>query len=314
MKPDPRFLNQPSKFWAGVRAVGEAVGYTRTLEGYVSIPKYLQGPKVQRHRNNELKVPTQKDVRDALVKLGLQTAYLFPTSDSATADGLLVLEYLAFRAKVLNGFVPGHLMDAPEARRLFRSKLSRRKSWKCPLPHNNQGKAAGSKKFLTCLVNMIICEHAAEFCCNFDPQSLVRITKDGHPERTLARRLDGAFPSPIDPIAIWEIKEYYYTTTFGSAVSRGVFETQLDGMELRDVDPKVWHYLFVDSHYCWWAAGGKPYLCRLVDLLHQGYVDEILFGHEIVERLPELVAEWVSVARSRNLPTDRPAANPKPSA
>ena len=39
----------------------------------------------------------------------------------------------------------------------------------------------------------------------------------------------------MDPLAVWEIKEYYYTTTFGSRVADGVYETLLDGMELREL-------------------------------------------------------------------------------
>jgi hypothetical protein len=30
-----------------------------------------------------------------------------------------------------------------------------------------------------------------------------------------------------------------------------------------------------------------------------GYVDEVLFGREVIERLPGLVAEWVQAARNR---------------
>ena len=39
----------------------------------------------------------------------------------------------------------------------------------------------------------------------------------------------------LNPIAIWEIKEYYYTTTFGSRIADGVYETPLDGMELEEL-------------------------------------------------------------------------------
>jgi hypothetical protein len=28
-------------------------------------------------------------------------------------------------------------------------------------------------------------------------------------------------------------------------------------------------------------------------MLHMGYLDEVLFGYEVVERLPEIVGEWV---------------------
>lgn len=58
---------------------------------------------------------------------------------------------------------------------------------------------------------------------------------------------------------------------------------------------KVLHYLMVDSHYTWWVSG-KSYLCRLIDILHMSYVDEILFGHEVVEKLPKIVTEWVKLA------------------
>ena len=56
----------------------------------------------------------------------------------------------------------------------------------------------------------------------------------------------------------------------------------------------VKHYLMVDSHYTWWVDG-KSYLCRLIDMLNMGYVDEVLFGFEVIERLPNLVKEWVDI-------------------
>ena len=112
--------------------------------------------------------------------------------------------------------------------------------------------------------------------------------------------MDGAFPAVVDPIAIWEIKEYYYTTTFGSRVADGVYETLLDGMEVEELRASegidVLHYLVVDSHYTWWECG-RPYLCRIIDMLHMGYVDEVLFGYEVIERLPNIVASWIAKLR-----------------
>jgi hypothetical protein len=134
------------------------------------------------------------------------------------------------------------------------------------------------------------------------------VTRDGIPLRTLARRVDGAFPSTVNPIAVWEVKEYYYTTTFGSRVADGVYETLLDGMELEEIREHegidVKHYLFVDAHFTWWDCG-KSYLCRIIDMLHMGYVDEVLFGHEVLERLPSLVKEWVGEAERRRIPRER---------
>ena len=97
-------------------------------------------------------------------------------------------------------------------------------------------------------------------------------------------------------LAVWEIKEYYYTTTFGSRVADGVYETLLDGMEIEELasaeNVNVLHYLMIDAHGTWWNDG-KSYLCRIVDMLHMGYVDEVLVGREIITRLPMLVKEWV---------------------
>ena len=133
---------------------------------------------------------------------------------------------------------------------------------------------------------------------DYDPRILTTVTQRGVPVRTLARRVDGAFPSAVNPIAVWEIKEYYYTTTFGSRVADGVYETLLDGMEIEELRSTegihVKHFLMIDAHYTWWECG-RSYLCRIIDMLHMGYVDEVLFGREVVERLPEMVKEWVSL-------------------
>lgn len=138
--------------------------------------------------------------------------------------------------------------------------------------------------------------------CDYDPRQLTTITANGVPLRTLARRIDGAFPSTINPVAVWEIKEYYYTTTFGSRVADGVYETLLDGMELEEVreheNVDVRHYLMVDSHYTWWISG-RTYLCHIIDKLDMGYVDEVLFGREVVDRMPVIVKKWVEIARAR---------------
>jgi hypothetical protein len=73
--------------------------------------------------------------------------------------------------------------------------------------------------------------------------------------RSLARHVDGAFLSPVNPVAVWEIEEYYYTTTFGSRVADGVYETLLDGLKLeqmlQDAGIKVEHGLMVGAYYAW---------------------------------------------------------------
>lgn len=149
--------------------------------------------------------------------------------------------------------------------------------------------------YFTAIINMLIETNAGKFSVAYDPRELTTVTNNGSPLRTLSRRVDGAFPSVVNPIAIWEIKEYYYTTTFGSRVADGVYETLLDGMELEELATAegidVRHYLFLDARYTWWDCG-RSYLCRIVDMLHMGYVDEVIVGREVVDRLPDLVKDW----------------------
>jgi excisionase family DNA binding protein len=138
--------------------------------------------------------------------------------------------------------------------------------------------------------------------CDYDPRTLTTVTWEGSPFRTLSRRVDGAYPGPVNPIAIWEIKEYYYTTTFGSRIADGIYETLLDGAEIEELRSQyplpIHHYLFVDAYETWWTMG-KSYLCRLVDSLHMGYVDEVIFGREALSRIPVLAKEWVAERKTR---------------
>lgn len=126
-------------------------------------------------------------------------------------------------------------------------------------------------------------------------EELTAFTENDIPIRSLSRRVDGAFPGVINPIAIWEIKEYYYTTTFGSRVADGVYESLLDGYELNEVRDSlkrsINHYLMIDDYNTWWNMG-RSYLCRICDMLHMGLISEVLFGKEVVNRIPQLVKEW----------------------
>jgi len=150
---------------------------------------------------------------------------------------------------------------------------------------------------------MLVEANANGLPCDYDPHQLTVVAKDGLPVRTLARRVDGAFPGSVNPIAIWEIKEYYYTTTFGSRVADGIYESLLDGLELEELREHeatdIKHYLIIDTRDTWWKQG-KSYLCRIIDMLHMGYIDEALFGREVIERLPGLVSEWARIYRSQS--------------
>jgi hypothetical protein len=280
VKPDLRFLKQPKQFWANVRTISQHIGYTVRGMG-------------------EIKVPTITEITQAFEELNLSTKRVIGGDGRPTEFGQLLVAYFQHRANVLNKFVEPRLMDAKQAKQEF-GKLRRQLRSKCPLPMNKQKGKKKAPAFLTGIVNMLIEANAAGMECCYDPRELTTITRGGVPVRTLARRIDGAFPSTINPIAVWEIKEYYYTTTFGSRVADGVYETLLDGMELEELREHegidIQHYLMLDAHYTWWDCG-RSYLCRVLDMLHMGYVDEVLFGLEVIERLPSLVKLWVKASR-----------------
>jgi hypothetical protein len=282
VKPNDRFQGLPKHFWANVRTISQQIGYTD-------------------RKTSGILIPSQDQIRGALKKLELSDKHIFEPSGNLTALGSKLTEYFAFRAQVINQTVRPLLMDVGEAEKLFRQVRASLKS-KTVVPMNKQKGKKKKPAFLTGMVSMIVDAHRAEFDCELDPRRLTSVTADGMPLRTLARRVDGAFPSAINPIAVWEIKEYYYTTTFGSRVADGVYETLLDGMELEELRHSegidVKHYLVLDDRFTWWDCG-RSYLCRIIDMVHMGYVDEVLFGREVADRLPALVAEWVQVARNR---------------
>ena len=282
MKPDNRFQGLAKHFWANVRTISQQIGYTDRA-------------------TSSILVPSQDQIRSALVKLQLSDKHIFDPGGNLTALGLNLTEYFAFRARVINQTVRPLLMDVGEAEKLFRQLRASLKS-KTFVPMNKQKGKKKKPAFLTGMVSMIVDAHRAEFDCELDPRRLTSVTANGMPLRTLARRVDGAFPCAINPVAVWEIKEYYHTKTFGSRVADGVYETLLDGMELEELRHSegidIKHYLVLDDRFTWWNCG-RSYLCRIIDMLHMGYVDEVLIGREVVDRLPGLVAEWVQAARTR---------------
>lgn len=285
MTPDRRFMSLPKDFWANVRLISERVGYTD-------------------RRTGTIKVPAINDIRTAYAGLTLTTDHLFDESGRTSATGELLLEYFTARARMLDEHVEPNLMDGTEAKALF-TRLRKELRPTCPLPMNKQRGRKKAPAYLTGIVNMLIAHHANGMNCDHDPRSLTTITHGGVPLRTLARRVDGCFPSTVNPVAVWEIKEYYYTTTFGSRVADGVYETLLDGMELEELRESeridVRHYLMIDAHYTWWTCG-RSYLCRIFDMLHMGYVDEVLVGREVVDRLPILVRQWVDTVQRQSQP------------
>jgi hypothetical protein len=278
LKADTRFLKQPKEFWANVRTISQAVGYTARGKG----------------STGEILIPTVEAVAAKFKLLNLSISHLQGTDGQLTAFGSLLWSYFEYRANIINGGVRSSLMNRDEAKAEF-EHLHQELVPKCPIPMNKQKGEKKGPAFLTGIVNILLEANLGDAPCNYDPKGLTTVTHEAMPLRTLSRRVDGAFPSIVNPIAIWEIKEYYYTTTFGSRVADGVYETLLDGMELEELEEvsarKIYHVLFVDDHFTWWVKG-RSYLCRLIDMLHMGYVDEVIVGREVLTRIPEIAQEW----------------------
>lgn len=276
MIANPQFRAKDKAFWALVRSLSQHLGYTV-------------------RRMNRIAIHSAESLARGLTDLNLDPALIYDDG-KPTALGDEIVAYIAYRADILNNEVQHLLMDKDEAKALFEENYARLQPT-CKIPMNKQKDEKKEPSYFTGLINMLTEEALNGLSCDYDPKELSTFTRNGKPVRTLARRFDGAFPSPVNPIALWEVKEYYFTTTFGSRVADGVYETLLDGLELEEMRDHEGihcaHYLYVDARATWWDKG-RPYLCRIIDMLHMGYVDEAIFGKEIIAKIPVLAEEWVA--------------------
>lgn len=278
MKAFYEFKDMNPAFWAFIKYVSENLGYTERGLGIIKSYKPYEIEELCR---------------------STKTSY---NADLVT----LTVEYSRKRADLLNSFVERMLMDADSANEEFRKweELHRHYKYRCKLPFNKQKGAMKQIAFFTAIINILaektikeITGNGSQIGFDDDPRGLafVRDSK-GYIVGGSSRRFDGAYPSVQNPQLVWEIKEYYYATTFGSRVADGVYETQLDGFEFKEIYDrtgiKVYHALFVDAYRTWWTQG-KSYLCRLIDALNSGVVDEVIIGREVLTRWPELLREII---------------------
>jgi len=343
MKPNPDFINEDKSFWATVRSISEELGYTERGRDELFVPSVddlvtafdALGLDTTAVRQKDAATPLGEKLLQYFAHRAASIAAIKDQLNDAAHAGQMFNDIKARCPHVCNtpmnkqkGEKKAFSFMTGTVTMLLEEALERLTPLKLlPVPEpatldvwltRDDLKVLGAKTYVDKLIddNKIRTErrgrskvyHPADVQrlkphCNYDPRTLTTVTRDGKPLRTLSRRVDGAYPSPVNPVAIWEIKEYYYTTTFGSRVADGIYETLLDGAELQDlraIGHPVRHYLFVDGYQTWWEDG-KSYLCRIVDALHMLYVDEVLFGREIVQRIPELAAEWVAKKKAREV-------------
>lgn len=285
MKPNQDFLNKPLEFWGYVRLISEKMGYSV-------------------RNKNLLKKPTAAEVILKLNDLNINI-------DNHTLDE--VLEYIHYRADILNNEVQYYFMNLDEAQTLFNQlhKIYKQNNFTSKLPMIKQSGEKRIYALLTCIVNILTEAHLRSYAhkngliygfdvkFDDDPSALTYVTdNNNYVQGTLSRRYDGAIPSINNPVCIWEIKEYYNTTSFGSRVAGGVYETQLDGFEINELSNilhrDIKHFYIIDAFYTWWVKG-RSYLCRIIDSLHMGLVDEVIFGKEIFNRWTDTLDEILEI-------------------
>ena len=274
MRAFSEFTDMSTEFWAFVKFVSEMLGYTDRRKGVVCTYSEEQIRGLCKEKNTY--------VSDRLLRQAIR--------------------YFNMRADLLNNFAQSMFMDAEQARSECAAllQLHNHNGFQCKIPLNKQKGEMKQIAYFTAIINILAEKtirdtlpsmHTLGF--DDDPRGLVYIWDD---DRALlgatSRRFDGAYPSIKNPKMVWEIKEYYYATTFGSRVADGVYETQLDGYELKELSErtgeKVYHVLFIDAYRTWWIQG-KSYLCRIIDALNMGLVDEVIIGREVFTRWPELL-------------------------
>jgi hypothetical protein len=277
MKPFAEFCNRDQSFWANIKLISQSVGYSE--KGTEKLKRY-----------------TIQDIASAFSGRKIPFDHLYDDRTMIPTElGKDILSYLNRRSNIITGEAKPNLMDREEAKREF-ERVRTSVMHTCYLPMNKQKREKRHYMYMTGIVNMLTEETLGGVYFDDNPKGLIVITREGKPFRTLSRWMDGAYPSLVDPIAVWETKEYYGTTTFGSRVADGVYETMLDGHELLELEAvkgkKIRHYLIIDDKYTWWTKG-RSYLCRIVDILNMGLVDEVLVGKEVLTRWKNIVKSWI---------------------
>ncbi len=154
MIPNPKFLRQRKVFWANIRTISEKAGYTY---------------------KKQVKVHDLDQIVRAYTSLGLGTEHIADPNGSLTKMGRRILDYLKYRAEVLNSYVEPRLMTYDEAAALYEELKSRYKP-KCPPPMNKQSNEKKTISYFTAMINMVIEAYGNGLDCEFDPQKLTAST------------------------------------------------------------------------------------------------------------------------------------------
>lgn len=274
MRANTTFSNKDLSFWANVRKLSEELGYSK----------------------NDIVLTHSKEIITR--KLNELNIHI---TDSLAHE---LSAYFTYRAELLNNTVKNNFMNVEDAAELFeslRNDVYDRYGFTFTFPMNKQKGEKKTYAYLTGIIDILTAKtlynNDPTLTYNRDPRKLTYITSDTNElEATMSRRFDGAYPDIVNPKIVWEIKEYYYTTTFGSRISDGVYETLLDGHEINQFEQftnrRIEHVFIIDSYNTWWNKG-KSYLCRIIDALNMHLVDEVICGREVLTAWPRLLNEHI---------------------
>lgn len=138
---------------------------------------------------------------------------------------------------------------------------------KAPLriPMNKQKGAKKAPAYFTGIINMLIHTYADGVPVDFNPLFVdnrhTRWRSCAHPGAAGGWGLSLAGQPDC---SLGDQADLDYTTTFGSRVADAVYESLLDGMEIKELSEHESisiseDYLMVDSHYTWWECGRSIY-------------------------------------------------------
>lgn len=160
MRANQKFVGQDKGFWAHVRSISEAQGYTVRGAGAI-------------------KTLDAVGIVAAFEKLKLSSKHLVDKGQ-LSERGHLLCQYFAYRADLLDNFVQPRLMDAARAEKVYKETRARLK----PKLAETMNKQKGDKAkvaYLTGLVNMIIESVVGSEGFNSDPRQLTTFTKNAMP-------------------------------------------------------------------------------------------------------------------------------------
>jgi len=265
------FQGRGREFWAYVRLVSEQAGY-------------------QPHGDELVKKYDLDDLRKTVEKTEINAdPILGGFSECTTNLGNEVRDYLNYRSEQVEialdrirtrdqaveefeEFSEGFVMDTEQLNKQGSNQ---------PLVFANS-------------VNLVL---EKETGIEFDPNPRMLPTvldSDRNLQMTLPKWPDGAFPTARNPRAIWEVKEFYSSTTFGSRIADAIYEIMLFHEELNtlheETGREVELYLMTDGYEAW--QKGISYICRIVDILNMGYIDAAIFGEDVFTQWPDIVGEW----------------------